>query len=288
MRILQRSRTPSGARAVGRMIDGRFLLVDRLGEGRSATVYSALDSAGPPVALKLGNPCPYDGEAFSFEARALSRLEQRGIVRLIRSGIHEGAPYIAMERMMGDTLRSHLMAHRPGLVESLAIVHSLCEALAHAHSRGIVHRDVKPKNIMRLIDGRIKIFDFGFAMVDGKGLRPSALMGNPLYMAPEQTIGEGECDLRADIYAAGIIMYQLVSMRKSISHYIDMLKITGARLGPSLLVRGKEGPEKDARRIISKALAFPPERRFQSADEMRDAVADVLGKAQRQIRLQLE
>ncbi len=280
MRLLQRHRSPSGHTALGKEIGGRFLLLDRIGEGRSATVYYALDRLGGPVALKLGNPCPWDIEAFGIEAKALSRMDHPAIARIVCFGAHDGAPYIALERMEGETLRDAMERIRPPVCGALRIASALSGALAHAHSRGVVHRDIKPKNIMLLPDGGIRVFDFGFATVDGRGFKSTASMGHPFYMAPEQMEGEGKCDGRADIYAAGAVLYHLICRMRSVSHYLDMLKIAGARIGPSLLVHGGEGLEKDARRIVARAMAFRPEKRFQTAGEMLDAIGCALANSE--------
>ncbi len=250
--------------------------MERVGEGRSATVYSALDKVSGIVALKLGNPDPWDTGTFRNEAHALARMGHPSIVAIDWFGSHDGAPYIAMELVDGKTLRDSISCIRPSVAESLRIASALCSALDHAHSRGVVHRDVKPKNIMHLPEGGIRLFDFGFATIDGTGMTSKARMGHPLYMAPEQVRNNNVCDHRADIFAAGAVLCHLLSRRDSISHYIDMMRIAGARIRPESVIRGEKGCGRDALRVAAAAMAQDPGRRFQSAGAMREALEGIL------------
>jgi|WetSurMetagenome_2_1015567.scaffolds.fasta_scaffold134841_2 eukaryotic-like serine/threonine-protein kinase len=281
MKLLQPAHSPSiRQEMLGKEIDGRYLLLERMGEGRSATVYSALDKISGIVALKLGTPNQWDIDTFRNEARALARMGHPSIVAIDWSSSHEDAPYIAMELVEGKTLRDSILSIRPTFAESLRITSALCAALDHAHSRGVVHRDVKPKNIMHCQDGGIKLFDFGFATIDGLGMTSTARMGNPLFMAPEQVQNNNMCDHRADIYAAGAVLHNLLGRGTSVSHFVDMIRLAGAHIRPDMVASGYEGREREARKIVAAAMAQDPCRRFQSAGAMREAIEAVLGNVE--------
>ena len=205
--------------ATGPETIGPYTITDRLGRGTMGVVYRAVNSAGEQVALKVMLPDVASDEhgraRFVREARAVSRLRHRNIISVLDAGVYEGAPYIAMELLQGQTLEAHL-ANREALSlqTKLDIVVQLCEALQFAHDHGIVHRDVKPANISVLPDGRVKLFDFGVAKVTGAThTRIGDVVGSVAYMSPEQLAGD-EVDGRTDVFSAGAILYELLSGRR--------------------------------------------------------------------------
>ena len=210
-------------------------IIELLGRGGMGAVYKArqrhLDRL---VALKLLRPGldadPSFAERFTREARALAQLNHPGIVTLHESGRSPGGLYfIVMEFVDGVNLRQLLAAGRLAPREALAIVPPLCDALQYAHDHGLVHRDIKPENILMDRLGRVKIADFGLAKLvaasgertaevspasssaDGDLTEVGKVMGTPRYMAPEQRERPGEVDHRADIYALGVVLYQMLT-----------------------------------------------------------------------------
>jgi serine/threonine-protein kinase len=198
---------------------GRYLIRGHLGRGGMASVYRAHDPRiGRDVAIKfLHGALSADPECrarFLREARAAGALSHRNIVTVHDVGEIEGRPCMAMELLEGETLGELLARKGPlPLREVLMIGVQLARALDYAHARGIVHRDIKPGNVMRLPDGTIKVTDFGIAHMDD-GLpghtQVGAVLGTPQYMSPEQARGE-RLDGRSDLFAAGIVLYQLLT-----------------------------------------------------------------------------
>jgi serine/threonine protein kinase len=181
---------------------GRYQVIDRLGTGGMATLYLALDpTLGRKVAIKVVDHDlePDWSERFLREARAVAALQHRNIVMIHDVGTHDGRPFIAMEYVDGRTLQE-LIRHAPlPFVRRLAIVRDLCGALHYAHQRGIVHRDVKPANVMIGADGEVKLLDFGIARTPDSGsTRAGMMIGTPHYMSPEQVEGR-DVDARSDL-----------------------------------------------------------------------------------------
>jgi predicted Ser/Thr protein kinase len=202
-----------------------------IGQGGMGAVYKArqkqLDRI---VALKILPPRrdagPAFGERFAREARALAQLNHPHIVVLYEFGQAEDLFYFLMEYVDGVDLRELLKAGRLEPKEAVAIVPQICEALQYAHERGIVHRDIKPQNILLNRQGQVKIADFGVAKLLGQGPEPAApnsgepagelteagsTLGTPQYMAPEQLKNSAEVDHRADIYSLGVVFYQMLT-----------------------------------------------------------------------------
>ncbi len=203
---------------------GRYRVEGVLGRGAMGAVYLGRDpDSGAEVALKtlaLGDE--FEGEAldearrrFFREAEAAGRLRHPDIVAILGAGEDEGLAWIAMERLHGHDLRSHTLPERllPPEV-AVAIVARVAEALAYAHTQGVVHRDVKPANVM--IDPateQVKLTDFGIAQItDASRTRTGIVLGTPSYMAPEQLAG-GRADGRSDLYSLGVMLFQLLTGR---------------------------------------------------------------------------
>ncbi len=202
---------------VGALVDGRYEVVSRIAAGGMATVYLATDTRlGRSVALKVMHPhLATDAvfvERFAREARSAARLSHPGIVAVYDQGSDAGTVYLAMEHVPGSTLRE-LVAHRGALPvgEALDLVASLCDALASAHAADLVHRDVKPENILMGLDGRLRVADFGLARAaSASTTAASVLIGTVSYLAPE-LLTSGRADARADVYAAGVVAFELLT-----------------------------------------------------------------------------
>jgi eukaryotic-like serine/threonine-protein kinase len=211
-------------RRTGDCLADRFTIVDVAGRGGMGTVYRATDSlTGAPVALKvLTSHTREASERFLREARVLSELAHPAVVRYLAHGITaEGEAYLAMEWLDGEDLATRVARGALSLDDTLVLVRRAAEALAPAHARGIVHRDVKPSNLF-LVDndpGRVKILDFGVARI-GKTTQQltgvGAVVGTFGYMAPEQAYESREVDTRADVYALGCVLFECLTGRAAI------------------------------------------------------------------------
>jgi eukaryotic-like serine/threonine-protein kinase len=204
---------------VGRLLDGRYQVESRLARGGMATVYRALDTRlDRPVALKVMHPGLAEDQAFVSrfirEARSAARLSHPGVVAVYDQGEDGGTVFLAMEYVPGRTLRD-LMRQRGRLTprEAFDVLEPVLSALAAAHQAGIVHRDVKPENVLLADDGRVKVADFGLARSaltsGGSNATQGVVMGTVAYLAPEQ-VERGAADPRSDVYSAGILLYEML------------------------------------------------------------------------------
>jgi predicted Ser/Thr protein kinase len=262
--------------AVGQILD-RYEILEQVGQGGMAVVYRGLDrSLHRQVAVKVlhGHLAQHAEarERFAREARAVAKLRHENILEIFDfAGEDALESYIVAEFIDGPTLTQLTADHPPRYPEIGAMIAAqVCRALAHAHSFGILHRDVKPENIMIRADGVVKLTDFGIAqMLDMQRMTQTGqLMGSPAYMSPEHLEGN-PLDFRTDIFAVGVVLYQLV---------VGDLPFRG-RNPHELLKRIAEGVYRDPRqanplvgnelgRIIDKALARAKEDRYPDVTEM--------------------
>lgn len=280
---------PAGsAPAIGTVLEGRYELVARLGEGGVGWVYRAKHlRLGTDVAIKMLQ-APYDHHEslrprFEREAQALAQLRHPNIVTMTDYSVADGRPYLVMERLEGRTL-AELLEHGP-LPEARArrILRQVLDALIYAHGRGFAHRDLKPSNIF-LVElptdpDHVKILDFGFVKlmrdVDG-GKRPALTVsgiafGTPSYMCPEQATG-APTDPRADLYSAGIVLYEMLSGRRPfVGEIPEVIRAHLTEPVPRLVV-GEREAGRELRAFLERALAKAPADRFQTAGEMRAAL----------------
>ncbi|WP_147449351.1 serine/threonine-protein kinase [Actinomadura pelletieri] len=206
------------------VIAGRYQVVELLGEGAMGQVWRGEDlRLERPVAVKVLQPHLMHGsvqeqalERFAREGRAAARLTHRNIALVHDVGEHDGLPYLVLEYLHGPDLKRLLDGHPGGLPidQVLGFGAQAAEGLAAAHAAGIVHRDIKPHNLMLTADGTVKICDFGIARLRDatSGLTGGATIGTVAYMAPEQLTGE-PVDHRADLYALGATVFQLLTGR---------------------------------------------------------------------------
>jgi len=209
---------------VGRLVDGRYLVRSRIARGGMATVYLAVDRRlDREVALKVMHENLADDPEFVSrfvrEARSAARLSHPNVVGVFDQGTDDssGVLYLAMEYLPGRTLRD-VLSQRGALTprESVSVLEPVMSALGAAHRAGIVHRDVKPENVMLTDDGRIKVADFGLAAAVTAPIASTTtddLLGTVAYLAPE-LVAQGQADTRADVYAAGIMLFELLTGRQ--------------------------------------------------------------------------
>ena len=263
---------------------GKYRLVEKLGQGGMAQVYKAYQpDLDRYVAVKILHPHltgdPDFNARFRREARAVAALEHPNIVRIYDFDAAEGLAFLVMECVEGTNLRTRLrdMAGRGELLDLAQVAHivaALADALDYAHRQGVVHRDLKPSNILIDAEGRPVLNDFGIArMLDATAITDSGgTLGTPAYMSPEQ--GQGEPgDARSDIYALGVLLYQLCTGQVPFdadTPYAIILKHITAPLPPPRTLR-PDLPEA-VERVILKAMAKDPAGRFQTAGDMARAV----------------
>lgn len=267
---------------------GRYHIIEQLGEGGMAAVYKAFDTRLERfVAIKVITFGQYDKEMFLLrferEAKALARLSHPNIVKVHDYGEEGGLPYLVMEYLPGGTLKSKLGKPMPW-PEAIKLILPIAQALGYAHNLNIVHRDVKPANILLNESGQPMLTDFGIAKIlesdsqlqlTGTGVG----IGTPEYMAPEQ--GQGlPVDRRADIYALGVVFYELITGRRPFQADTPMAvvikHITEPLPRPQTFV-----PEIPAEieNIIFKALAKKPEERYQDMASFAKALEKMLYQA---------
>jgi hypothetical protein len=258
---------------------GRYEIQRRLGKGGMGSLYLARDPGlDRLVAIKLLKEDYLEDqefrERFSREARALARLRHPNIVVVFDFGEHEGRPFMAMEYIDGETLRQRLSRTPPLKVAlGLAIVEDLCAGLASAHDAGIVHRDIKPDNIMMDRQGVLKLLDFGIARSahaesTHQMTQPGMIMGTYNYMSPEQLLGE-MVDKRSDIFAVGAVLYQVIAREQAFPGAFGAVYHRVLTAGPVPLEQRVPDVDPTLVRIVMRALERDPRDRYQDANDLK-------------------
>ncbi len=260
---------------------GRYEIQRQLGRGGMGTVYVAHDPVlGRMVAVKvfLGDLDLSDAtERFTREARSAAALNHANIVTIHDYGELESQPYIVMEYIQGDTLTEIIRRKAPvPLAEKLRWIEELCTGVSYAHRVGVIHRDIKPTNLMIDRSGRLKILDFGIARILGKlASNATSLIGTPGYMAPEQILG-GTIDYRSDLFSIGVVSYELLCYAEAfpgdtfptVTHRVlseDPVPLT--QLVPDL--------HPDLVAIVERSLKKRADERFSDAEALRLAISNV-------------
>jgi len=268
--------TPVRELTTGSTFAGRYQVIEELGHGGMGRVYKVHDTEiKEKVALKLLRPeITLDKEAverFSNELKLARKISHRNVCRMFDLGRAEGTTFITMEFVPGEDLKSFI--HRSkhlSIATAISIAKHVCEGLEEAHRLGVIHRDLKPGNIMIDKDGDAKIMDFGIARsLSGRGITGAGVMiGTPEYMSPEQVEGK-EVDQKSDIYSLGIILFEMVTGR------LPFAGDTPLSVAHKQKYEAPEDPKKmnaqvsdDLARVILKCLAKDGAKRFQSAAEL--------------------
>ena len=267
---------------------GRYRIDSRLGEGAMADVFRAHDPGiGRTVAIKVLKPQfasdPELGERFLREARAAGALSHPNIATIYDVGEADGTAYIAMELIEGQPLDAVLQAQgRLPYERVLALGQQLAAALDYAHRAGVVHRDVKPSNILLTADGRTaKLLDFGVARIgdaaggDGRLARTQVgqMIGTPRYMSPEQALGV-PVDQRSDLFSLGVVLYEMVTGKIAFPGMgLATLAIQIAQERVEPIARSAADCPPGLRFVIDKLLAKKPEQRFADGEAVRQALA---------------
>jgi len=275
---------------VGTTLDARYVIERRLGHGGFGVVYLASDSktAFRKVVVKIVRAEEVEDEwskhKFKQEVEALSRLDHPGIVGLFDCGeTTDGRPYIVMQYIDGESLRSLMSAEGMPIARVANIVRQIGNALTAAHEAGILHRDLKPENIMVKIaneEERARVIDFGIAKVKNSIVNRTTAKGTALgtliYMSPEQVNGQ-PLTPQSDIYALGVVAYEMLTGRRptnpeSALHLLQ-LQQSGIRVKPSDL---RPGLPPGVDEVVLKSLSFEPQHRYKTAREFGDKLAALL------------
>lgn len=258
---------------------GRYRLQEELGRGAMGVVYKAHDPVlDRIVALKT---IVLDAEAddqedfhsrFFLEAKAAARLNHPALITIYDFGEEDGLAYMAMELLSGKELSTRMESSSLPIREAVAIAEQVAEGLAYAHDGGVIHRDIKPGNIMLLPNGRVKIMDFGVARMKASELKTQlgTRLGTPKYMSPEQSTG-GKLDHRTDIFSLGIVLYEMLTGAKlfrgdSLTNVLHNV----ATFEPPPPSRIKPEVTHLLDLVIKRAMEKKPSDRYSSAWEMVD------------------
>ncbi|MGQ9625748.1 MAG: protein kinase domain-containing protein [Anaerolineae bacterium] len=268
---------------IGEVLSNRYKILRDLGCGGMAWVYLAEDlQEGGFVAVKVlypqfGEDVAYI-QRFNREAKLASLLSDPHIVRVLDYGASRDVHYLVMEYIEGRTLKDILQERGPlPYRDALEIAHQVAQALEHANRYGIVHRDIKPQNLMLTAEGMVKVLDFGIARAETlPSLTRSGFVGSPYYISPEQALGE-KVDIRSDIYSLGIVLYEMLSgdLPFDAKSPWSIISRQIAAEPPPLRLKNSELP-KEVEWLVNKALSKRPEERFQTPEELMQTINGVL------------
>ena len=277
---------------IGRTLDDRYEIKELVGEGGMAIVYKALDHRlNRSVAVKiLRDEMARDEEykrRFCAESHAVAMLSNPNIVAVYDVSHSDAMEYIVMELVDGITLKQYM--DKKGALnwhEALHFARQIARALAHAHERGIIHRDIKPHNIMLLKDGSIKVADFGIAALDNEVHESNGqAIGSIHYIAPEQARGENP-DIRSDIYSLGVVMYEMLTGEKPYTgDTLGEIAVKHMNADPVPPHELAEDIPLELERIALKAMEADIQKRYQTAGEL---LADLDSFSQSQMKAEEE
>ncbi len=257
------------------LIADRYELGERVGSGGMGEVYAGRDTKlDRPVAIKFLRPDMASQadlrSRFEAEARAAGRLSHPNVVGVFDTGEHEGRPFIIMELLSGRTLADEAAQGPSEEKRARQVGREILSALRASHVQGVLHRDLKPGNVLLTQDGSVKVGDFGVAkMAEGMDLTQAGMvLGTPSYLAPERIAGEPASE-STDIYSVGVMLYELVAGRRPFE--------ADTPLGLIRAIQDEPVPPLDAERpdidpafaaVVARAMARDPEERYESAAEM--------------------
>ncbi|MFH2006503.1 MAG: serine/threonine-protein kinase, partial [bacterium] len=253
---------------------GEYELTELIGVGGMGVVYKGRvkNGTGEDVAVKVLN-CDYHWQREEFvarfrrEARALAKLDHPNIVTILDSGRDGDLYYLVTEYVEGVNLAQHLRGRELSVSEIVSIMTQACAALTYAHENGVVHRDVKPANIV-IAEGTVKVLDFGLAQITGGDSNLSSLtrtdlaMGTINYLSPEQRTSAKQVDERSDVFSLGVVLYEMLTGTLPLGGFAP-----ASRARPGIGRRGDQ--------VVHRSLDADPARRFQSVSELAAALGQL-------------
>ena len=273
----------------GEILDGRYRIIERISQGAMGVVYRAVrTNLDRQVAIKVMHVALPEAmkvrERFEREAQVMARLDHPHCVSIIDYGLHDNKPYVVMELVRGRSLHELLVEQkRLEIPRAVDVMRQILSGLAHAHEQGIIHRDIKPGNIMVTpkapLGLHVRLLDFGLARIaeGSSSISNGVAVGTPSYMAPEQCRGE-PVDATVDIYACGVVLFEMLTGKKPLSSGdpITTIKMQMEQAPPRLaeVTPGDYGALED---IVARALEKAPAARFPSAIAMSEALDAALG-----------
>ena len=262
---------------------GRYEIIREIGRGGMATVYLARDpNFQREVAIKvLPHEALHDSslyQRFQREARTIASLEHPAIVPVYDFGEEDGQPFLVMRYLSGGSLSAKIKAGPLPIAEAAKVLLRIGDALDAAHAKGIVHRDLKPANILFDQYGNAYLSDFGIAQLSEatSPLTGSAILGTPAYMSPEQIRGDGKVDGRADIYALGIVLFEMLTGKTPFKADTpaQMMMMHLANPTPRLPEEKSDLPD-TINGVLIRAMAKDPDLRFQKASELGSVISAI-------------
>jgi serine/threonine protein kinase len=270
---------------VRKAFQGLYEVEREIGKGGNARIYLARDPQGHPVALKILHPellVSVAAERFLREIKLASQLDHPHIAKLLDSGERDWVVYYVMTYVEGMTLREVMnQGRRMSIPDALRLASDLLDALDHAHARGIIHRDVKPENVVMSPEGAV-LLDFGIARAvwasgSDRLTRSGIAVGTSTYMSPEQITALQELDRRSDLYSLACVLFECLAGQPPFTHRNEamVLQLHLTQPAPDIRTLRPEIPAELASGI-ARALGKTPEERWQSAAAMRDALTAVV------------
>ncbi|MCI0699298.1 protein kinase [candidate division KSB1 bacterium] len=263
---------------------GKYEIIEELGKGAMGVVYKALDPLiGREVAIKVISEAvlhqPEIKERFYREARSVGQLSHENITIVHDVGEADGKPYIVMEYLAGSDLRFIINRKTSlSLAQKLDYLHQICKGLQYAHDKNTIHRDIKPENIKILLDGKVKIMDFGIAKLLSSHLTQAGTqIGTPWYMSPEQIRG-AQLDPRSDIFAFGIVFFELLTYRRPFEGEATAVMYKILHEPPDRLILDETDLIDDLQEVVTKCLEKEPNQRYPDFN----SILEILGQISRQ------
>lgn len=262
-------------------LEDRYTVDREIGRGGAARVFLATDKQGKSIALKVLHPellVSVAAERFLREIRMIQRLDHPNIAALLDSGERDWLVYYVMPYIEGPTLKQRLQQGALSLSETRILARQLLSALTHAHGSAIVHRDVKPDNILLAAEGAV-LLDFGIARAvevsaSDRLTRSGIAVGTSSYMSPEQIAAQDDVDHRTDLYSVGCLLFECLAGRPPYHHTNENVVLRMHRLDPIPDVRQQRSDTPDDMvRAVSRAMAKDRDERWQTAEEMGAALA---------------